>query len=238
MSNDTKTYNGWTNYETWCVHLWLTNGEGSYRYWREEAEQHIKDASKHSHVQRGIVSVTEQAQYTVGQAMKASFETFHPFRGEFLAKPMDPDVYGDLLDSALSEVNWYEIAAAFLEEFEPEPDPEDEPTDEAEEEPAGSEAPTQEQDTGPKGPRFDLGRVVSTPGALAAVTREDIATALARHHRGDWGDVGPVDWQMNEMALGEGDRLFSVYYALNGVKIWVITEADRSATTVLLPDEY
>jgi hypothetical protein len=153
---------------------------------------------------------------------------------------MEADVYCDLLDAALSEVRWSEIAEAFLEGLEPEgePDPEGEPTDETEDEPAASEGPKQDQAGGPKGPRFELGRVVSTPGALAAVTGEDIAKALARHHQGDWGDVGPVDWQMNEMALEGGDRLFSVYYALIGVKIWVITEADRSATTVLLPDEY
>jgi hypothetical protein len=66
----------------------------------------------------------------------------------------------------------------------------------------------------------------------------DVIKALGRHARGDWGDVGPVDWQMNQMALEDGDRLLSVYYDENGVKFWIITEADRSATTVLLPEDY
>lgn len=240
MSNDTKTYNGWTNYETWCVHLWSTNEQATYSYILESAQRCLNEAPSHPNVKQGIWSVEQAARYTLGEELRAAYETYHPFRGEHLAKPMEADVYCDLLDAALSEVRWSEIAEAFLEGLEPEgePDPEGEPTDETEDEPAASEGPKQDQAGGPKGPRFELGRVVSTPGALAAVTGEDIAKALARHHQGDWGDVGPVDWQMNEMALEGGDRLFSVYYALNGVKIWVITEADRSATTVLLPDEY
>jgi len=62
------------------------------------------------------LTVEEAARYTLGKAMKESFETFHPFRGEHLARPMEPDVFGDLLDSALSEVRWSEVAEAFLEE--------------------------------------------------------------------------------------------------------------------------
>lgn len=85
---------------------------------------------------------------------------------------------------------------------------------------------------------FSLGRVVATPNALNSVSREDIAKALDRHAAGDWGDCGPSDWQENELSLREGFRLFSVYHAANGVKFWVITEADRSATTVLLPEDY
>ena len=85
---------------------------------------------------------------------------------------------------------------------------------------------------------FALGRVVATPNALAAICREDMETALARHAAGDWGEVGPEDWQENELSLKEGFRLFSVYRDRNGVKFWIITEADRSATTVLLPEDY
>jgi hypothetical protein len=79
---------------------------------------------------------------------------------------------------------------------------------------------------------------VATPGALEALSREEITEALSRHHRGDWGEVGPQDWQENEMSLREGFRLFSVYRTAKGEKFWVITEADRSATTILLPSEY
>jgi hypothetical protein len=85
---------------------------------------------------------------------------------------------------------------------------------------------------------FELGQVVSTPGALEALTRDDITKALGRHHRGDWGDVKPDGWRENELSLREGFRLFSVYRGKSGTKFWVITEADRSSTCVLLPDEY
>ena len=83
-----------------------------------------------------------------------------------------------------------------------------------------------------------LGRVVSTPGALAALTYQDLEKALARHHRGDWGDVDRHDWRANEEALTEGARLLSVYRSEDAVTFWVITEADRTSTCVLLPDEY
>ena len=62
--------------------------------------------------------------------------------------------------------------------------------------------------------------------------------AFGRHLSGDWGEVCREDWIANELSLKEGTRLFSVYNAANGTRFWVITEADRSATTVLLPDEY
>jgi hypothetical protein len=110
-------YNGWANYETWCVHLWMTNDEGSYRYWREEAERHQAEAPDNTNVKRGILTVEEVARYTLGEAIKESFETFHPFRGDHLDKPREADVYGDLLDSALSEVQWGDVAEAFLEEL-------------------------------------------------------------------------------------------------------------------------
>ena len=79
---------------------------------------------------------------------------------------------------------------------------------------------------------------MSTPGALEALTREEMTTALSRHQRGDWGDCCREDWMRNDEALVDGSRLFSVYHADDGTKFWVITEADRSSTCVLLPDEY
>jgi hypothetical protein len=81
MSNDTQTYNGWTNYETWCVHLWLTNDEGTYNYWREEAERHQVEAPAHANVTQGVWTIKEAARYTLGEAIKQAHETFHPFRG-------------------------------------------------------------------------------------------------------------------------------------------------------------
>lgn len=61
---------------------------------------------------------------------------------------------------------------------------------------------------------------------------------LAKHFSGDWGEVGGEDWKTNEQALKDGDRLFSVYTTLKNEKIYVITEADRSLTTMMLWDEY
>ena len=96
-----------------------------------------------------------------------------------------------------------------------------------------------ESSGGPSVPiRFSLGRLVATPAALHVLTADDINTALARHHRGDWGDVGAEDHAENELSLKEGLRLLSVYHGTNGVKFYVITEHDRSITTVLLPSDY
>ena len=86
--------------------------------------------------------------------------------------------------------------------------------------------------------RFTLGKLVATPAALNALTAEDILSALSRHVRGDWGELDEHDKRENEYALGKPLRIFSAYVAENGTKFWVITEADRSATTVLLPDDY
>jgi hypothetical protein len=108
----------------------------------------------------------------------------------------------------------------------------------AEEEGEAFEQAKRERIENQNGPLFELGQVVSTPGALEALTAEDIRKALGRHQRGDWGDVKPDDWRENELSLREGFRLWSVYHAANGTKFLVITEADRSSTCVLLPDEY
>jgi len=66
----------------------------------------------------------------------------------------------------------------------------------------------------------------------------DIYAALARHASGDWGDVDGSDWSANDEALERGGRILSSYRAKDGTKFWIITEGDRSATTVLLPEEY
>jgi hypothetical protein len=86
--------------------------------------------------------------------------------------------------------------------------------------------------------KFRLGKIVSTPNALDRLTQEDILLAIGRHQAGDWGDVDEHDRAANERALVEGTRLWSVYHTGNGVKFWLITEADRSATSVLMPEDY
>lgn len=86
--------------------------------------------------------------------------------------------------------------------------------------------------------RVPLGRTMATPGVLEATTQAERNIAFTRHSRGDWGDVVEEDWQANDQALQNGERLISVYHTLSGIKFWIITEADRSATTILLPREY
>ncbi len=86
--------------------------------------------------------------------------------------------------------------------------------------------------------KFSLGRVVATPGVLASVPREEINDALNRHVHGDWGVMPEEDQRTNELALNGGDRIFSAYLSSTRIKFWIITERDRSATTILLPSEY
>lgn len=89
-------------------------------------------------------------------------------------------------------------------------------------------------------PKFDLGRLVATPGALEALVDAEQTPVefVARHVRGDWGEVCEEDKQANEEALQHGERLLSAYRTRKGVKLWIITEADRSSSCVLLPEEY
>jgi hypothetical protein len=84
-----------------------------------------------------------------------------------------------------------------------------------------------------------LGRIVATPRALQLLSEaeDDPFGYLARHAAGDWGDLCAFDRRQNEVALPEGYRVFSSYETPVG-RVWVITEADRSATTILLPEEY
>lgn len=88
--------------------------------------------------------------------------------------------------------------------------------------------------------KFPLGHVVATPRALDAIIAAGQSTHdfLRRHVHCDWGDVGDDDRRANEEALKTGERLLSVYRTKRGLKVWVLTEADRSATTILLPHEY
>ena len=86
--------------------------------------------------------------------------------------------------------------------------------------------------------RFKLGRTVITANAQNTLHSEDVYACLCRHQSGDWGDVCKEDNQANEGALKHGGRLLSVYHDRQGTKFWIITEADRSVTTILLPEDY
>ena len=91
---------------------------------------------------------------------------------------------------------------------------------------------------------FPLGQLLATPGAVRAIGESGQAPwdFLSRHLAGDWGEVCPEDWELNDQALRDGGRVLSAYSTLKGQKVWVLTEAadqgHRAATAILLPDEY
>ena len=82
-----------------------------------------------------------------------------------------------------------------------------------------------------------MGNVVITPNALDQLTPADVQLGLQRHQSGDWGGLGEEDWKENDDALANGRRLLSSHRS-GSTTFWIITEADRSATTVLMPDDY
>lgn len=84
-----------------------------------------------------------------------------------------------------------------------------------------------------------LGRLFATPAVLAAVPHPELLLCLARHQTGDWGEALPEgDRRLNDEAVLNGNRILSAYESTKGVRFWLITEADRSLTTALLPEEY
>ena len=87
---------------------------------------------------------------------------------------------------------------------------------------------------------FNLGQILATPGALAALQKagQEPSDFLGRHVACDWGDLSDEDQKENNYSLENGFRLLSSYRTNAGDKLWIITEADRSATTLLLPEEY
>ena len=87
---------------------------------------------------------------------------------------------------------------------------------------------------------LELGAVVATPGAIEALAAADQGPRefLERHLNGDWGEVSSEDWALNDRSVRDGLRILSAYMLKTSVKIWIITEADRSVTTILLPEEY
>jgi hypothetical protein len=89
-------------------------------------------------------------------------------------------------------------------------------------------------------PKFPLGQVLATPAALREIedAGQEPSFFLDRHIVGDWGDVDAEDQAANDWSLLHGERLLSAYKTLLGTRLWIITEADRSATTILLPEEY
>jgi hypothetical protein len=91
-----------------------------------------------------------------------------------------------------------------------------------------------------KQPAFELGQIVATPGALAALKKagQQPGEFLTRHVNREWGDLDDEDRKENDYSLEHGFRLLSAYRTNAGDRLWIITESDRSATTILLPEEY
>jgi hypothetical protein len=147
----------------------------------------------------------------------------------------EPDIWSDLLRWALDTVNWYEVAENVLADVELPQDTTVPPRPHSE--PSYNDA-SRPLDVDLSDARFPLGFLVATPGAAAAVQPDELTAALSRHVRGDWSLVGAEDWQANDRALVEQTRLLSTFDTADGRRFWIITEADRSSTTVLLPGEY
>ena len=85
---------------------------------------------------------------------------------------------------------------------------------------------------------FPMGRIMVTHGVQATIDATELLIAICRHAHGDWGDVSEQDRASNDMALSGGRRIASTFRSSDGTKFWVITECDRSYTTILLPNEY
>lgn len=96
---------------------------------------------------------------------------------------------------------------------------------------------TDDSDNDEQPPLFSLGNLHATPAVLMALSEGSVYKALARHLKGDWGTLSEEDKRANNLALGHGERLLSAYQYDN-TRFWIITEADRSSTIMLLPEEY
>lgn len=105
---DQREYNGWSNYETWLVSLWLDNEQPSYRFWREEAARCRRGAPHCSQVREGTWTVEEAARFNLADRLKEQVTDDSPLR--------EPSMYSDLLGAALAEVDWDEVAERWLSE--------------------------------------------------------------------------------------------------------------------------
>jgi hypothetical protein len=106
MTQNDKTYNGWTNYETWVTALWLDSDEGSQTYWREIAGECKLAAPQASQVEKEIWTIEQAARFTLADRLKDEIEEGSPVQ--------EASLYSDLLGAALQEVNWSEIAENLL----------------------------------------------------------------------------------------------------------------------------
>ena len=105
---ESTTYNGWTNYETWCVALWLDNEASSSAYWREQAEECCRAAPESRRVHEWGFTPHETARMALAQRLEEDIHEADPLP--------ESGLYSDLLGAALSEVNWYEIAGHYVDD--------------------------------------------------------------------------------------------------------------------------
>lgn len=114
MDTDGK-YNGWTNYETWAVKLWLDNEEPIYRFWQKNADRAWADSGDDDNVERGLWTREQAAVYALAKILKEAHENDTP-------TAVNGTVYADLLQAALDSVNWDEIAASLIEDVDKDDD--------------------------------------------------------------------------------------------------------------------
>jgi hypothetical protein len=112
MATERKTYQGWTNYETWCIKLWIDNEQPTYEYWREEARDAWANAGPNKPNQF-IDSHKDNAVAMLARQLKSEFDDAND---DPRLEALNGTFYADLLTAALSEVNWHEIAASMIED--------------------------------------------------------------------------------------------------------------------------
>lgn len=214
MSQDKRqTHLGWTNYETWCVSQWLPTDQSTWETFREQMRREVAKCAANGD-QRGHSSTSTRSmlRFRLAKRLRVAVE-----RLDYTDLPL---IYCDLLESALTSVNWPEVVEYFLAN------------------PFPNAAHRSPQPVAGSGPLFDAGRIATAPAAQAALTREDVQAALARHVQGDWGILDAQNRRQNVRALAAGLPLQSVYELKSGTIVWVVTEADRSLTNVLLAEDY
>lgn len=218
-----RGHNGWSNYETWIGALWHDNEEQRYRLWQEVTRECYRVAENDPGIQLGGLSVYESAQLCLAKRLN-----------ETLTEEISAGVVGfaaDLLGAAMSRIDWQELAGHLLTTH-------INREDEIQMSPPEASSPIGKRPIVVGLQKFEPGIVTATPGAMDAVSHEEMTMALCRHLSGDWGELSDSDRDENDLSLREGYRILSAFRTGAGDKFWIITEADRSATTVLLPEEY